>query len=393
MTGRILFVDDEERILSAYQRQLRKKFELDTARGGEEGLALIKENGPYAVAVSDLRMPGMDGIQFLRRVRETCPDTVRLMLTGHADLTAAMAAVNEGNIFRFLTKPAPPDALAAVLKAALNQYRLVTAERELLEKTLHGSVKVLTEVLSLTNPMAFSKASRLKRYVSHIADELQLPDAWQFEVAAMLSQVGCVTLAPETLQKAYVGEELSQEEEKTFAAHPEVARELLARIPRLEPVARMIAGQRDPSRAGETVADADERKIVVLGAQVLKIALEFDRLITRGLSQESAVAQLRKNSPESELTIIAALQNLDLTPAGMTARTVSASELETGMIFDEDVWSRRKTLLIASGQEVTFPVLKRLLTYARGVGIVEPIKVLVPSESPEAVQPQHATTG
>jgi hypothetical protein len=105
-----------------------------------------------------------------------------------------MQAINDGAISRFLTKPSPPEHLVPTLQAALTQYRLVTTERTLLEQTLRGCVKVLTDILALVNPMAFGRASRLKRYARHIATYLDLPDVWQFEVAAMLSQVDCVAL-------------------------------------------------------------------------------------------------------------------------------------------------------------------------------------------------------
>src|SRR2546425_3295178 len=128
MTEKILCVDDEPNVLEAYQRSLRKKFQIDTAVGGEQGLAEIERQGPYAVVISDLRMPGMDGVQFLAQVRDRSPDSIRVMLTGQADMNAAIGAVNEGRIFRFLTKPCPPDILSQTLQAGLEQYRLITVE-------------------------------------------------------------------------------------------------------------------------------------------------------------------------------------------------------------------------------------------------------------------------
>jgi DNA-binding NtrC family response regulator len=132
--GRILFVDDEPAFLYGYKLMLRQEFEVDTAVGGEQGLASIHDHGPYAVVVSDMRMPGMNGLEFLTRVRRVSPDTVRMMLTAHTDINTAMEAVNEGNIFRFLTKPCERDVLGKAITAGLVQYRLVTAEKELLEK-------------------------------------------------------------------------------------------------------------------------------------------------------------------------------------------------------------------------------------------------------------------
>ena len=176
MNRKILFVDDEENVLRGFERALRSQFEMETAVGSQEGLAALASRGPYAVVVSDLRMPVMDGIQFLAEVRKSSPDTVRLILSGNGDFESVVASVNEGSIFQFLTKPCPPDKLRSVLGIALKQYQLITAERELLEETLNGSIGMLTEVLSVVNPLAFSRASRIRTYVRHMANELQLPE-------------------------------------------------------------------------------------------------------------------------------------------------------------------------------------------------------------------------
>jgi HD domain-containing protein len=122
------------------------------------------------------------------------------MLTGQADLTAAVAAVNEGNIFQFLTKRCPSDMLGRALEALMEQHRLITAERALLEETLKGSIAVMTAILARVNPPAFSRAHRIRRYVEHMARELGLPDRWQYELAAMLSQIGCVAVPPGVME-------------------------------------------------------------------------------------------------------------------------------------------------------------------------------------------------
>src|ERR1044071_4252681 len=183
---KILFVDDEPAILQGYVRLFRSEFEIDTSVTGKGALIAIETKGPYAVIVSDMQMPEMSGVEVLRKVREITPDSVRIVLTGHADLSAAIAAVNEGSVFRFLTKPCSKETLGKTLSAALMQYRLVRAERELLEQTLTGSIEVLSEVLSIVNPAAFSRAMRLKRYMKHVVSMLRLPRPWRFEVAAMM---------------------------------------------------------------------------------------------------------------------------------------------------------------------------------------------------------------
>ncbi len=381
MAEKILCVDDELNILLSLQRQLRKRFHLESALGPEKALATIERDGPYAVIVSDLQMPGMNGLELLAKVREMAPETVRIMLTGQADLATAIAAVNQGNIFRFLTKPCSAEELAATLEAALEQHRLVTAERNLLENTLRASVKVLTDVLSLVHPAAFSRASRIHRYVRHMAAELKLRDAWQFEVAALLSQVGCITLEPGALDRIYTGDELSDEEKKMFAAHPAAGGELLAHIPRLEAVACMIANQNLSFEQAPAVSAHVPHETVAMGAHLLRTALDFDRLITRNRSHEESTAQMRQRAQDYDPACLEALARYVAPEGGMAVRVLKSAELLPGMVVDQDVRSKSGLLLLAKGQEVTLSVLGRLRAFAAKVGIAEPVRVLVEGEA------------
>ena len=127
VSSKILFVDDEKNVLNGFKRRFRKKFDVETALGGEKALELMAQSGPFAVVVSDLRMEGMDGLTFLRQVRTVSPDSVCVMLTGFADLDVAVGSVNEGRIFRFLTKPCPPEVLLETLNESLEHYRRLMA--------------------------------------------------------------------------------------------------------------------------------------------------------------------------------------------------------------------------------------------------------------------------
>src|ERR1043166_4796847 len=178
MSIKILCVDDDAHILAANQRNLRKQFTIDTALGGSQGLAAITNQGPYAVIVADMQMPGMNGVQFLTQAEAVAPDTVRVMLTGNADQKTAIDAVNQGHVFRFLTKPCSPEELASVLKTGLAQYRLVMAERELLGKTLNGSIKMLTDILSILDPQSFAIGQKMCEYIRLFAQSLNLKQTW-----------------------------------------------------------------------------------------------------------------------------------------------------------------------------------------------------------------------
>lgn len=377
MTEKILFVDDDPNILEAYQRQLRKKFVIETASGGESGIDIIKSRGPFAVVVSDMRMPGMNGVQFLAKVRELEPEIVRVMLTGQADMNDTINAVNEGHVFRFLTKPCPPITMIKALMASLEQYRLVIAEKELLEKTLTGSIKVLTELLSIMNPSAFGRASRIKHYVRHIAKQLQLPKAWRFEMAAMLSQIGCITLPPDILSKVYAGQRLSVEEQEMFSSHPSVGYSILSKIPRLESIAQMIKNQHKPySKHHIALDESNDSKDIGLGAQMLKIVLDFDQLVLKKLSPKTALKKMR-DSEDYDPLILKALDSIEVSKDNFEIRTVRVDELSTNMVVDEDIKSKDGLLLLTKGQEVTYSVVKCLQSIKRRTAIIEPIRVLI----------------
>lgn len=130
MSDRVLFVDDDPKILAAFQRQLRKKVTIETVESGAEGLEVLRRNGPFSVVVTDYCMPSMNGIEFLGRARQIAPETVRMLLTGSADLGAAIQAVNQGNIFRFLTKPCSPDNLLEAVQTGIDKYRRSHKERK-----------------------------------------------------------------------------------------------------------------------------------------------------------------------------------------------------------------------------------------------------------------------
>ncbi len=141
MTGNILIADDEANARMAMDRQLREDFGITAAAGGGEALELLETNGPFALIVSDMRMPGMNGVQLLGEFVKHAPDTVRIMLTGCTDQQTAIDAVNEGSIFRLLTKPCPPETLVAAIRAGLGQY-LRQREHNNLSNTLPDALYV-----------------------------------------------------------------------------------------------------------------------------------------------------------------------------------------------------------------------------------------------------------
>ena len=379
MPDKILFVDDEPAVLDGYKRLLHREFSIETAVGGEEGLAVLRQRGPFAVVVSDMRMPGMTGVQFLAHVLRESPDTVRMMLTGYADIQSAIAAINEDNIFRFLTKPCEKPVLAKTITTGLVQYHLVTAEHELLENTLMGAIKVLTDVLSAVSPEAFGRSLRIARYLRHLVIKFGVPSPWRFDAAAMLSQLGCITLDDETIKAVLAGVRLSREDQARFDAHPRVACDLLMNIPRLKPIAWMISQQLNKDIACEAPAENSSPAEIVFGAKALKLAIAFDQLRMRGLPDRQALAELRLRQAEFGKDLLDAINDIPPETASLRIQKISVHRLAPGMILQQEVRSKTGLLLVANGQEVTYPLLARLENYVRSGAIEHELVVLGPA--------------
>jgi ActR/RegA family two-component response regulator len=361
MTEKILLVDDDSNILDGYRRSLGREFAMETAQGGQQALELATNDGPFAVVVSDMRMPGMDGIQLLSKIKALSPDTIRVMLTGNTDIDTAINAINEGSIFRFLNKPCSKEGMAKALTAALVQYRLVTAEKQLLEQTLSGSIQVLTEVLSLVNPAAFSRAERARRYIHHIVTKMNLGNPWQYEVAAMMSQLGCVTLAPETVEAVFNSEQLSPTEQAQYDAHPHVAYDLLSKIPRLEPIAWMIEHQSRPLPApGPGDFETAEMR---RGAGILRLILAYEKLIHKGVSRNEAAHTLALQNKNFSPEFFHALVELDPNAEDGEIKKCRIEVLIPGMIVQQEVRTTEGVLLISKGQEVTPPLILKLKNF------------------------------
>ena len=389
MKEKILLVDDDPNILEAYQRKLRSVLLVETAEGGHEGLRLIAERGPFAVVIADMQMPKMNGIEFLAKVKEQAPDTVRMMLTGNADIKTAIQAVNEGSIFRFLTKPCPSEVMGEALTAGIKQYRLVTAEKELLERTLSGSIELLVEILSWADPEAFGEALQLRGQVRTLARKLDATNRWEIELATLLSQIGCIAVPRDLLAKAGADEPLSDDEKDALVRIPAVGQELIARIPRLEPAARIILYQNKNYDGSGFPEDDVAGGDIPLGSRILKVLLDLRKLESEGVSKKEALARMQETAGRYDPHVVAAItlcvspeSPLELEAAELTEKTVSG--LRVGDVLVTGVEGLDGLLLVGPGVEVTMALLVRLRHYAELAGIQEPIKIRRPTPEKQA---------
>ena len=359
---KVLFVDDEQPVLDAIAANLRRTVDVMTATSGAQGLEMLKADPRIQVVVSDMRMPAMNGAAFLTQAREVAPLAVRMLLTGQADLESAITAVNKGQIFRFLTKPCPRDELRLAIETAVEQYRLITAERELLEQTLRGSIKMFADILAMTNPAAFGRASRITKRVLGLAEVLGLTDTWQLEVAALSSQLGYITLPPEVCDKLEAGAVLSDEDRRLIARAPETTAQLLANIPRLEGVREILEHHVNPPP--RTFGASSRARALELGAHLLRFALDVDELemTVPGVMWDV----LRSRSATFDAEVWKAYEKLNAQLSDRPTTEVSLSALRIGMVLAEDVRLATGALLVARGYEITNHFIERIRNFPRG---------------------------
>jgi response regulator RpfG family c-di-GMP phosphodiesterase len=360
----ILLVDDEIAILDGLRRQLRKSFDVHTANNGAEALELLSSVS-VSVVVSDMRMPQMDGATFLAGVRARYPDVVRILLTGQTDTQAAIKAVNEGQIYRFLTKPCPSDVLLEEIRSAVEVNRLVTAEKELLSTTLRSTVEALTATLSLAQPAAFGRAARITRTVTELAEALQIKDLWALEVTAMLAHLGAVTLPANVLAKLDAGRPLSEEQAEMVDRVPDISRDLVASIPRLEEVAEAIGRFRIRYDGLGAPLGAPSGEDLPLAARILRVAADFDEEMSQRPSVQDSLNVMRANAGAYDPRVLEALIRSHATPEPEgTPRETDVEQLRSGMVIFDDVLSLDDILLISRGTVVTEPLILRLENYA-----------------------------
>jgi len=356
----ILCVDDEPRIVESLAVQLRRDYQVLGANGGNSALQLIKDKGAPAVIVSDMRMPGMDGATLLKHVKQLYPETTRILLTGEPGRDAAIAAVNEGQIFRFLAKPCPPDQLRSAIDAGVIHHRLLIAEKVLLQETLIGCIKALVDILAITNPVAFGRATRVKRLATDLAASAGRPSFWQLEAAAMVSQIGYISLPIELVEKLYYGKRLTPEERVLADGAPAVAQKLLGHIPRLEQVMEILAA----SQTKVELPDGLSKD----GAGILRLVLEYDAQIAQGHSPEVALSSVRAQSGRFGVKLVENLESLvGLSAGAPEVKEVAVGGLTPGMVFMDDLSTQIGTLLVPKGFEVTEAFLQRARNFGPGM--------------------------
>ena len=240
----------------------------------------------------------------------------------------------------------------------------------MLENTLRGSIKALAEVLSLTNPEVFGRTTRYKRLMKRLATAMKLPDVWQLESVALLSQMGCVTIPEELVRRKIGGHPLPADEMESFAVHANVGADLLGAIPRLDAISESVRYQEREFDGGGYPANGPSGKDIPLGARLMKVILDFDAYEASGASAPEALVWMKQNQNRYDPSVIAALESLLKKSNGGPPKMTPVAGLTDKMVLARDVRTSDDVLLVAKGQETTLSVRRHLQNF-QSQGLIE----------------------
>lgn len=382
---RILIVDDDPNILSGYRRHLRGSYKVTTTESGESGLKAIGEVGPFAVIVADMQMPGMNGTEFLIEAKKIAPMSVRVMLTGNVDQETAINAINQGNIFKFIGKPCPPEGIRLALETCIEHYNLVTAEQELTQKTLAGSIKVLLDVVSFVDPNTFGRSRKVREWAVTVARSLGLAKSWHIDMAAMLAPIGRVTLPPDINIRLMHGGILNGHERAMYERVPEISQKLIVNIPRLETVAEIVLYHDKNFDGSGFPKDSRKGDAIPLESRILKILYDLGDICDIRQPDKNAFNSMMKRKGRYDPAL---LSTIKACLCGVAEQGGAPRHLETFMVPPEqlqpgdhlvtDVETETGSVIISAGDKVSAAQAEILRSLAKTRNLKGPVKVLRP---------------
>lgn len=380
MNELILAVDDEPLLLRSYRRTLGEHFNLATAEGPEAALDFLRAN-EVAVILSDLKMPGMDGVTFLQAAREVRPEAVRMIISGHADMSDAINSVNHAGIFRLMLKPCPEEQIAHALIAGVEQYRLIHAERQLLDGTLNGAIQTLTDILGMLDPEVYGEAQLRRRLAREVALALKQP-TWTFEISALLAEIGRATLPPLLTEKLKAHQALSEGERRILERVPEFSSRLLKHIPRIDAVVQAVLYQDKHFNGSGFPADGKAGADIPIAARMLHAVNALQELVKKGTDPADAIDLLRQGPERYDPDIVRALYScIPVLRARKPAENssefgrASLASLVAGMVLLTDIVTAEGVKILAGGTCLTNLHIQRVRNYAQLNPVAEPILV------------------
>jgi len=375
-SSKILFVDDEESILTGFKLTLGRTYKIYVSSSVTKALEVFKDQGPFSVVVSDFQMPVMNGAEFLQEIRELDKEVVTMLLTGAANFENVSQAVHHGQIFRLLGKPCPAEKMQEHVEAALRQYELIRAEKDMLEQTLNGAIRAMTSILAASKPLFFGRAQRVKDVAFKLAELLEVDDPWRLELAATFSYLGHVGLPDNIQEDVYKQNDLPKEVQEIISGFPLFIGGVLGGIPRLDDIPEIIKLiDRDYKHLS-----ADNSDIPKL-ASILRFARQYDHYASEGRSNVKIREVLSADQEKYVPGIIGAFtEAFQVSVDGDYVDMIDPKLLVEGMEINQDLRLPDETLIAPKGTLVEEHFMRILDNYYSTFGgnpFPEAIQVLV----------------
>ncbi len=417
MENTVLLVDDERNILNSLTRVFRKEgYNILTAEGGAEGLDLIRAN-KVSIVISDHRMPVMEGVEFLSRVKEASPETIRFMLTGYADIKAVMSAINKGEVYRYITKPWNDDELRSAVREALEHYNLSAENRRLTELTriqngqlvdlnknleskveqktrkikenFFAFVKIFSNLMELFDQGVGGHSKRVGAMSRAMVLRMKFDevDADLIETAALLHNIGLIGLPKDLLERDE--DSLSGDEKALLNHNPALSQDILSQIDTLRQAGIIIRGQMERFD-GRGCPDRLKREEIHIGSRILAVCKAYDTLKNgrRKLPLSEVVLWLKDESgtrfdPEVVDEFIGLLGEWrEEEIGGRTANQkavherISILEMKHGMVLASPIVTNKGRLLVTKGTVLTEALIDKVLKFHQIDPIIDHISIV-----------------
>lgn len=413
----LLFVDDEANILSALRRLFRQHgYKIHTAEGGAQGLELL-EREPVDLVISDMRMPNMDGAQFLEQVRQKWPDTVRILLTGYADISSTIAAINKGQIYRYIAKPWNDDDIVLLVRQALELKNLEREKHRLealtqrqneelkelnanleakvqertqevrqtmsflelankkLKENFITSLKVFSNLIELRERSLAGHSRRVADLARTLAKRLNLSDSEVNDVfaAALLHDIGKIGLPDKVLAKPFVV--LAGEERDLVLHHPATGQAALMGLEQLHGAALLIRAHHE-RWDGMGYPDGLSGLAIPMGARILALANDYDAVqigtrLSKRLTQSEAVAYIAegrgKRYDPQVVDVFAPMMGGQAKPA-VAEVEIKSAQLKPGMSLSRDLVTAEGIMLLSHDFVLTDVIIEQIRNFERSSG-------------------------
>ncbi len=395
--NRILYVDDEENLLAAFSSLLRREpVVVTTLNRPTEIESVLQREGPFAMVLSDLRMPGMDGVAVLECIARTHADTVRVLVTGYADHDDTVRAINAGGIRHYITKPWDDQALRKLVKDGIQSHNLERqnvwlleelkqkndAMNELLQGTLAGTTRILSDLVAHVNPEAAGQVDRIRRAgktVLELLPNVGVIERWEALRAFDLCNLGLAIL-PTWIQIALTKHGLASIDRIPHATtHNLLAADMLNNIPRFEGVARIIRLQyKHFDGSGQPADDGIQGADIPLGARILHILIDLDRKSTKQTRGRALLEQMALHPEKYDVSIIRTLlEGKTPTPSSSEETLHTLDGLQVGALLIDDIVTNDGQLLLRKGMTISDGSLVMIRQWSRHDSVVLPIRIQI----------------